>query len=570
MFEAKKQVADILTAETSRVVSSAEIEVSSHGDLSSNICFKLAGEYKKPPAEVASMLAEKISPQGIVDRVEALDGFLNFYLDYGVLGSRVVSAALKGDFGRGDAVEGKVVLEHTSINPSGPVHVGRLRNSIIGDSLRRILVFAGFQVETLYWVNDVGKQIALIAVAGKQGLGGDSGVEARFSDYSGKEDFQVFFTYVSANRLYEDDEDFRESVQNLIKSAESGDKESMSCIKDAAQKCLMGQKKTYDRLGFTFDCFDFESEEIESGRVFKVLDELRKSEFWVVKDGLGAGLDLSSFGIEKRSGLSVCQRDDSTTVYLARDLSYHLSKASHGDVLINVLGEDHKLEFDELSTILTKLLGFEKPLEAVHFSFVSFEGKKLSTRRGETLPVDILLDEAEQKASAEIKSRGIGSEETSPDIGVGALKYHIIKTAPSKPITFRWEDALAFEGDAAPYIQYAHARSIRILEKAGVSLEELEGRELDFTGLSVDEKDLIKVIAGFPESVRKAAGERRPHIIATYVYDLASVYSRFYKECKVLGEDEKIMERRLSLVAATKNTLKIGLGLLGINAPERM
>ena len=101
-------------------------------------------------------------------------------------------------------------------------------------------------------------------------------------------------------------------------------------------------------------------------------------------------------------------------------------------------------------------------------------------------------------------------------------------------------------------------------------MEELEGRELDFTGLSVDEKDLIKVIAGFPESVRKAAGERRPHIIATYVYDLASVYSRFYKECKVLGEDEKIMERRLSLVAATKNTLKIGLGLLGINAPERM
>jgi arginyl-tRNA synthetase len=150
------------------------------------------------------------------------------------------------------------------------------------------------------------------------------------------------------------------------------------------------------------------------------------------------------------------------------------------------------------------------------------------------------------------------------------VKYHIIKTAPTKPITFRWEDALSFDGDAAPYIQYAHARSARIIEKSSDNPKKIKTESLDLSDLSAEEKTLIKEISRFQEIVEKAADERKPHLIANYIYGLAAEYSRFYKECQVLTDDEKVRLRRLSMVYAAKNTIKIGLNLLGIEAPQRM
>ena len=570
MLTAKQQVIRVLEETTGEKLSPDDLEYSPHADLSSSICFKLAKKFRKPPAELAEELALKIKPSGLIKSVEAKAGFLNFFLDYEKFGAHVLEEALRADYGKGLPKKERIVLEHTSVNPSGPVHVGRLRNSIIGDSLRRILSYAGFSVETRYWVNDVGKQIAIIALAYSEAVPDDADASSEYSKYAGKEDFQVFFSYVSANRMFEEDESFRERVQALIKAAESGDKKAMDSIKKAASLCLSGQRKTYERMGFQFDFYDYESEEIESGRVFKVLEELKKTSYWTSKDDVGGGLDLSSLGVEKRSGLSVLTRSDGTTVYLARDLSYHLRKLKRGDIIINVLGEDHKLEFEELSTILTKILKVSKPLEAVHFSFVSFEGEKLSTRRGKTAPVDRLLDEAVAKAEEEIEKRGMADKSIAPHIGIGAVKYHIIKTAPSKPITFRWEEALSFDGDAAPYIQYAHARSARILEKAGLGEKKINAECLDLSNLHPEEKALIKALSLFPEKVASSADSRKPHLLANYLYELASSYSRFYKECQVLSDDEALKKRRLALVAAVKNTLNVGLNLLGIEAPERM
>lgn len=571
MLEAKKKVVEILNDETGEKLGLEYIDYSPHADLSANICFKIAKDRGESPVEVAEKLAKKIKPSGVIARVEAKNGFLNFFIDYEKFGLSVLEDAIGKDFGKGMEKKVKIVLEHTSNNPSGPVHVGRLRNSIIGDSLRRILSYAGYKVETRYWVNDVGKQVAIISKAlDEPALALESDLELRYKKYANKDDFRIFFDYVMMNKKFEGDEGFQNEVQELIRAAEKGDTRSMAQIKKAASICLKGQQETYERLGFKFDKWDFESEEIESGRVFKVLNKLKKSKFWIRKDDLGAGLDLSSFGIEKRSGLSVCERGDGTTVYLARDVSYHLEKFKHGDVLVNVLGEDHKLEFQELSTILAEILGVDKPVEVVHFSFVNFEGKQLSTRRGETLPVDQLLDEAEEKALTEIENRGIGSADAAPVIGVGAVKYHIIKTAPGKPITFKWEDALSFEGDAAPYIQYAHARSARILEKSDVKVKGIKAEKLDLSDLHEEEENLVRELSRFPEIVEKSAAERKPHLTATYVLELASGYSRFYKECQVLADDEKLKQRRLVMVYAAKNTIKIALSLLGVDAPERM
>jgi arginyl-tRNA synthetase len=576
MLEAKKEILKLIEGETGERITSEELEYSEHADVSSSVCFRLAKRLGKSPVQVAEEFARKIKPSGFIELCEAKNGFLNFFLDYEKFGVRVLAESLKEGFGRGAPKKKKIVLEHTSVNPSGPVHVGRLRNSIIGDSLRRILSYSGFPVETRYWVNDVGKQVAIIALTLDKDLNFSFRIsefdelKERYQEYEGKDDFEIFFEYVVGNKLYETDEKFKEAVEKLIKDAESGDKNQLEKIKKAARICLKGQQQTYGRLGFVFDCFDFESEEIESGRVFKVLDELRKTEYWTSKDDVGEGLDLSSLGIEKRSGLSVLTRSDGTTVYLARDISYHLRKLSRGDILINVLGEDHKLEFEELSKILKEILKVKKPVEVVHFSFVSFEGEKLSTRKGKTAPVDMLLDEAESKAAEEIIKRGIAEKETAPQIGVGAVKYHLLKTAPAKPITFRWEEALSFDGDAAPYIQYAHARSARILEKSGLKSEEINAKNLDLSNLQPEEKNLIKELSLLPEKVASSAVGRKPHLLANYLYELASSYSRFYKECQVLSDDEALMKRRLALVAGVKNTLKTGLSLLGIDSPERM
>jgi len=570
LLEAKSQVAGLVAKACGADVGVGDIEFSQHADLSSNVCFKLAKEHGRKPAEVAEEIAGKIKPSGLIKQVEAANGFLNFFIDYSSFGRKVLGDSIKAGYGRGSDKKTKIVLEHTSVNPSGPVHVGRLRNSIIGDSLRRILLFAGYPVTTLYWVDDVGKQIAMIALAGKMGLGFDDEVAKKYARYPDKEDYKIFSAYVAANKRFEEDEGFRKNVQALIHDAETGSKQAMADIKAAAAQCLTGQKKTYDRLGFVFDRFDYESEEIESERVFKVLDKLKKTQYWIEKEGVGAGLDLSPFGIEKRSGLSVCERSDGTTVYLARDISYHLRKLKEGDTLINVLGEDHKLEFDELSTILREILNVSTPVEVVHFSFVNFAGKKLSTRRGEIAPVDVLLDEAVSKAEAEIEKRGIAEKKVAPQIGVGAVKYHLIKTAPNKPITFRWGEALSFDGDAAPYIQYAHARALRILEKGGEDVSGIDVGGLKCTGLSDEEENLIKMLSLFPLKVEEAAGRRTPHIVAEYAYQLASAFSQFYYSCPVLASEEPVRSRRLLTVDAAKKTIASALDLLGVEAPERM
>lgn len=580
MLEARKQVKKIFEDAAGEKITLQEITPSPFADYSVNACFRIAGKLKKNPSDVAAELAKKIKPAGLIERTEAKNGFLNFYLNYESFAEHVLKQALKEGYGGGAPKDEKIILEHTSVNPSGPVHVGRIRNSIIGDSLRRILSFTGYKVETHYWVNDIGKQIAIIAQGWEETINEDEDlVELRrkYYKYQRKKDFEIFFEYVNANKKFEEDELFRERVQDRILWAEGNansnikrDANSIKSMKEVAKLCLEGQKETYNRLGFAFDVFDFESEELESGRVFKVLEELKKTAYWTVKEDVGAGLDLSSLGLERKSGLSVFERTDGTTVYLARDVSYHLEKLGLGDRLITVLGEDHKFEAQEINAILTRILGVKKPIDVVHFSFVNFEGEELSTRKGKTAPVDLLLDDALNKAAEEVEKRGIGGADTPRMVAVGAVKFHILKTNPKKPITFNWADALSFDGETAPYIQYAHARSARILEKAQVDAEKISLSEASFKLENDEEKNLVKKLSQFPEAVDDAVKELRPDILAQYLLGLVQAYGGFYMKCPVLESREDVKARRLLMVYALKKVLKQGLNLLGIEAPERM
>jgi len=566
-LEIKENVKGLLKGVVEEPVALDDITDSSIADFSSMIAFKIAKERKKDPESIANELVRRIKPKGFIKEVKAEKGYINFFLDYSKLIIPVLKevGSKRESYGKLKTKNRKIILEHTSINPSGPVHIGRLRNSLIGDSLSRILKFNGYDVETHYYVNDVGKQIAIIAQGFKEGIKQDEAIIKGYEGYKDKKDFKVFFEYVVANKKFESDPDFAERVQKLIWLAENGDEQALNEIAKVAKKCLEGQREIFEGLGINFDFFDFESEYIKENKVKSVLDFLKKSKYAEIAEK-GFGLNLKDFGLERRKGLSTLARSDGTSVYLARDIAYHLEKSNRGNRMINVLGEDHKFEFRELKTILTEIYKLKIPLDVVHYSFVNFEGGELSTRKGLIAPVDRLIDEAVEKAEREIRKRKIASKDMAPLIGIGAIKYHILKTTPSKPITFRWKEALSFDGESAPYIQYAYARCCSILRK---SKTKIEIEKID-KNLENDEKRLLLKILKFQEIVDKSGRELKPNIVANYLYELSSLFSKFYKECPVLSAERTIRDRRLLLVDASRQVIRNGLFLLGIEAPERM
>lgn len=525
-------------------------------------CFGLEDD----PTESSRELREKIEVQNkdLIEKAEAKGPYLNFYLDMNSFAGQIFSK-VKEDYGSSNLGKGKkVLLEHTSVNPSGPLHVGRIRNSVIGDSLARILEFSGYDVLTQYYVNDIGKQCAMIKY-GKENLEPEEELVEKYSGWKNKEDFELMFYYVAANRHLKEDNKAMEEVEEMLRKCESGDVDLLEELREQAKYCLKGQKEVFEELGVDFDEFFFESQLVQDGKVAELIKRLEETEYATKSEGALA-LDLSTFS--KGRDEAIIRKEDGTSVYLARDLAYHLEKAKRADKLMTVLGEDHEIEGNELKIILQEILDVKNEIRPLFYSFVNFEGVELSTRKGQTAPVDELIEEAKEKAEEEIEKREFSeaTEELARKIGVGAVKYHIARTDLKKPIKFSWDEALSFEGDAAPYIQYTHARASSILEKS-------QGKNLtDFEPVTEkeEEKKLLNIISKFPSVVEESARKLRPHIIANYCWKASEIFNKFYQKCPVIQSEGDLRKTRLHLVKAYGQTIQNALNLLGIQAPEKM
>ena len=528
------------------------IRESEFADLSTTIAFKIAKEKKEKPQKVAEELVSEIEFERstYIGSVEVVNGYINFFVNEEFL-SDTVERILDEDENYGSLnLGGEVLIEHTSANPDGPIHIGHLRNAIIGDTLARMMEKAGIKVTTHYYVNDMGRQIAA-AVLGylKYGL------------RETKPDHAVAEVYVKINKDIEENPELEKEVDELMLKFEEGDEEVSKSFKFVVDKALEGIRETLAKFDIHHDDFIYESDFVRNGyveRIFKMLEEkglLEKDDVWKV--------DLRDYGIEKEV---IMRRENGTTLYITRDLAYHLWKNENFRRFINVLGADHKLYSEQLSKIL-ELLDL-KPPEVLFFEFVSLPEGSMSTRKGKFVSADELLEKTFEEAKRILRERGSVDEKIAKVVAVGAIRYDFVRVSPEKPFTFDWSKALDFERQTASYIQYSHARSCSILRKAVESGK----AELEFDPAIITnkERELVMRLSKFSFYLEKAINELKPSIFAEYLMSVANAFNDFYTDHQVLVDDKKVRMHRLAIVDATRIVLRNGLELLGIEAPERM
>jgi arginyl-tRNA synthetase len=526
------------------------------GDMATSVAFQLASTLKKSPVDIAQSIAGNLEVKSPFKTVETKGPYINFFFDPELF-SRMVLESVQEDYGLLEEKNEKIILEHTSANPNGPLHIGHIRNAIIGDSLARTLRSAGYQVETQYYVNDMGRQIAMI-VWGLQNLDYQM-------DPKGRGDVEIGKLYFQVNQELKAKPEIKGQIDSILKTyEEENPPELESMFKKVVRKCLDGVEDTSRRMNIVHDDFIWESQFVRDGSMEKILEAL--DEYTTQNEVLY--LDLTDYGIEKELILT---RSDGTSLYSTRDLAYHLFKSQNSDQVVDILGSDHKLAIDQLKIALG-LVGGKSP-DVVFYEFITLPEGSMSTRRGVFISVDELIDEATQRARAELETRRpeLGEDEKNniaKIIGVGAIRYYISRLSPEKHIVFKWDEALSFERGCAS-IQYAHARACKLLEKVSeFNPSKVDMDSLDFQNMDTLEIDLLKTLARFSTIIEDSARDLRVHPVAQYALEVAGAFNKFYKSVPVIGSDKELL--RLLLVDKSRITIRNALDLLGIESPSSM
>ena len=540
-------------------------------------CFPMSKALRKAPKDIAEDLAGRITPGGLISEVRATNGYLNFRMD----GASLTNGTLKDILNCGPMYgslpwkEKKVIIEHTSTNPTGPIHVGRARNPIIGDTLARVMKMCGYDVKTEYYVNDVGKQVVILTWGvnnlSKEDVEADIR-ERGMEDDRDKTDHKLVAYYRLANKRMESDPAVQEQIQDMLRRFEAGDDEVISTVRKTAEVMLDGLKESLKNIDVELDTYTWESKFIADGSARGYVEQLKKSKYAGQDDDGACYLELKDFGIQGKNTRFTFTRSDGTTLYTTRDIAYHQDKFKRADVLIDVLGEDQKLGNKQLKCAL-EILGQERTLDAMFYSFVSLPEGKMSTRSGVVVYLDDLIDESISRAYDEIRSRRASDDSMTEErmreiariIGVGAIRYNIVRVQPEKQLVFKWEDALNFDGNSGPFLQYSYARACSMLRKAGEFKEVVDASLLD----DEYELNLVKMMSKFENVIEEAGEKKRIHLLPAYGHDLASAFNQFYSFVPVLNSNER-RDARLTLVKCASIVLKNVLDCLGMGAPEEM
>jgi arginyl-tRNA synthetase len=552
-------------------------------------CFALAKAMKKSPQDIAADLAQRVatvltSIDGCSE-VGSVGGFCNFYVDVEWLATQIMADTLNHPESVGHfRPPSSLLIEHTSANPNGPFHVGRSRNAILGDTFVRMHRLAGDDVRAEYYVDDMGKQVGILAWA-LANLNDEKVSEILAAEdmdeapsHPHKEDHQRVRYYQAANLLKAVDPEVELGVTKLVQASEEADAEVLAIFESAYQPVLDGMLETLDRLGIGFDSFTKESRFIVDGSVEVIMDTLGKSELHGTAENGAHYLELENRGVQGKSTKFFYQRGDGSSLYATRDIAYHQWKWIEAQRLMNILGEDHRLQSKQVGIALDEL-DIRNP-EVVFYAFTKLPDGKMSTRRGNVVYMDDLLDEACARATAIVEEMrdDLSAEELATigeAVGISAVRYNIIRVSPEKGINFRWEDALSFDSDSAPFIMYSHARACSISRKItarGHDVGSLVANEVasgNWANLSDSASTLVKRIATFSEALDSSIISQRPNLFCSYLLSLATEYNRFYRDNHVLVEGE-VNTQNLLLSEVARILLSAGCSGMGIIAIESM
>ena len=524
------------------------------GDIATPLSFELAKKLKKNPIQIAKDIAETIIlPKG-VEKAETTGGYINFFFDRKYFSKETTKKIIIEDknYGKGSKKKEKVMVEYSQPNTHKSFHIGHLRNVCLGDALSNIMEFSGYETVRSNYIGDVGAHVAK-CIWGYMKFYNGIIPEQNKGDFLGK-------VYSDADKKLKESEEYQEEYKTVLKNLYDEEKRSMEICAMTRQWSLEEFNRIYDDLGVKFDIFLYESEVKEEGT--KIARELLEKSIATNKDG-AVIVDLKQFGLDE----FVILRSDGTALYSTKDLA--LAKRKFEDFKIDlslyVVGSEQKFYFKQLFKTL-ELMGFSQAKRCYHLSYelVMLEEGKMSSREGNIVLYSELKEFVKKEALNQVRERNISNAENISEIvTIGALKYSMMKDN-NKRIIFNWKKALDFEGDTAPYIQYAHARASSILNK-------IDGLKLEFDIDYLNEKEykLLFMLSEFPEIVHKASVDYRPDYVSNYVYDIAKCFNEFYHECHVLNAETN-KDFRIALVKSTKIVLRNSLNLLGIKAPEEM
>jgi len=602
------------------------------GQLASSMCFELAKQFGERPIVLAERIVKRVNKSKfslIENVVLAGGGYINFHANFAKFSSLTIESARQLDANYGLVKTKnplKIIVEHTSVNPLHPIHVGQARNPMLGDALARILEARGHNVSRHYYIDDVGRQTAVVAYGYKK-LGRPKPKE-KSDSFVGKI-YTITSCLVEINRLKKEfeaakadqevtrinrelddwvsvvaelrekfselfeellekvgkDADPEGEVNSLNRAYEKGDEGAKQLIREVSELCLQGFRETLGRAGVSYDSWDWESDFVWSNMVADVLHKLKSTPYVYTLGGVlefDAGKVVRELKLRDKLGLRedyevsplTLVRADGTTLYTTRDIAYTLWKFEKANKIINVIGMEQTLAQLQLKIAL-HALGYGKQAENfVHFAYnlVTLPGYRMSSRRGRYITFDEVLDEASKRAYEEVSKRSphLPEEEKrkiADLVGIGAVRYALVEVDPSKPVVFTWDRVLDFEKNSAPYIQYTHARACSILRKAARKPEK-PAYELLKEKL---EREIVLAIASFPEVFVEAAEYLKPNIIADFANALADKFNTFYNALPVIkAEPQGLSDARLALTDAVRIVLRNALALIGIKAPEKM
>ena len=543
-------------------------------------CFQFAKKLGMAPPAIAELLCEKIGEHEAIQEVKALNGFLNITASPSWLAQQLLSGGVGQ---RSNDERREVLIEHTSANPNGPFHVGRARNAILGDTLVRLHRLWGDKVTAEYYVDDMGKQVAVLAWALENMT--EREVETLLADrepinphWAEKADHQRVRWYQAAQLRRKDSADseaIESAIGTLVHASEHGDQGVLDSFEQAYQPVLDGMLETLGRLGIHYDRFTKESLFVTNGDVAALMKELGDLEINGVADNGAQFLDLGQRGLKGKTEFFY-RRGDGSSLYATRDIAYHRWKWTQCNELINVLGEDHRLQAQQVGLTLEEL-GERRP-EVMFYSFIKLPEGKMSTRRGNVVFMDDLLEEAQAHAAEVLKERRPDLDPATmatiaEAVGTSAVRFNIISVSPEKGFTFRWEDALSFEAGSAPFVMYSHTRACSIrrnVEAADQSFITQPPQIEPFEGeMPAGLVELLRTLAVHDDRLSKVVKEHRPNLFANYMLQLSMAYNMFYRDCYVIDQG-KVNPFFFAVSEMARTTLKAGMEALGLVALETM